>query len=167
MTKSAHAAAAAMIRKEMKKNGIAGSVRSSTYAGGTSIHVSVSDLTPWTLEALTRFVDGFEYGHFDGMTDMYEYSNCRDDLPQVKFAFVNCSYSDELRQKAYDYLRATWAGYENHPESYKDAAYLRGDCCWVSDEVWQVLNGSWDATCSSACGCCTKFWSKPRVTLAA
>ena len=164
MAKSAHAAAAAMIRKEMKKNGIKGSVRSSSYSGGSSITVRVNDLTPWTLEALTRFVSGFQYGHFDGMYDIYEYSNSRDDIPQVRFTFVECSYSDELRQKAYEYLRAVWAGYENHPESYKDAANLRGDCRWVSDEVYQVLNGSWFTSCSNDF---PQFWNKPRVRLAA
>ena len=126
MAKSAHAAAAAMIRKEMKKNGIKGSVRSSSYSGGSSITVRVNDLTPWTLEALTRFVSGFQYGHFDGMYDIYEYSNNRDDIPQVRFTFVECSYSDELRQKAYDYLRATWAGYENHPKFFDEARNLMG-----------------------------------------
>ena len=159
---SEHAKAAKIIRQELKANGIKGSVTSSTYAGGTSIRVSVENLAPWILERIERFTDKFEYGHFDGMTDCYEYSNSRDDVPQVKYLFVTCTFSDELRQQAYDYLRANWGGYENHPESYDEARSLMGAGHWVSDEVWQVLNGSWDATCSEL-----KFWKKPHVRLAA
>ena len=166
MTKqiSSHAAAAKMVRQAMKKNGIAGSVRSSSYAGGNSIKVYVDNLAPWVLSKLTDFVDQFEYGHFDGMTDCYEYSNNRDDIPQVKFAFVECSYSDELRQKAYDYLLVNWGGYEDHPALYEEAQNLRGSHDWVSTEVYRVLNGSWDSGCSSDC---TRFWHKPRIKLAA
>ena len=161
---SEHAKAAKIIRQELKAHGIKGSVTSSSYAGGTSIRVNVENLEPWVLESIKRFTSKFEYGHFDGMTDCYEYSNNRDDIPQVKYLFVNCSYSDELRQQAYDYLRANWAGYEDHPEQYSEAINLRGTSRWVNDVVWQVLNGSWDAMCSTGC---IKFWKKPHVRLAA
>jgi hypothetical protein len=164
MALSTHAAAAKMVRQELKKHGIAGRVTCSSYSGGTSLNVYVENLEPWVRKEMELYVGQFEYGHFDGMTDCYEYSNNRDDLPQVKFAFVECSYSDELRQKAYDYLLANWGGYEDHPEKVEDANNLRGSCDWVSSEVWQVLNGSWDKRCSSGC---TKFWNKPRVRMAA
>ncbi len=88
-TKSSQAAAAAMIRKELKKHGIKATVRSSSFAGGTSVDVTVSNLAPWVRREVEAFVGQFEYGHFDGMYDIYEYSNCRDDIPQVKFVFVN------------------------------------------------------------------------------
>ena len=164
MARSTQAQAAAIIRKEIKAHGIKARVTSDGYAGGNSVNVYVKDLEPWVRKELESFVNQFQYGHFDGMQDLYEYSNSRDDIPQVKYAFVECTYSDELKQKAYDYLRANWGGYEDHPENYADAADMQGSGDWVSTEVFQVLNGSWDDRCSSGC---TKFWNKPRVRSAA
>ena len=102
---TAHAAAAKLIRAELKKHGIKASVRAKSYAGGSSISVNVDDELPATVEAIRAFTSKFEYGHFDPMNDLYEYSNSRDDIPQVGFVFVNNHLSDELRQAAWDYGR--------------------------------------------------------------
>jgi hypothetical protein len=160
---STHAAAAKMIRAELKKHGIKASVRSSTYSGGTSIRVSLKNEAPWTVKAIEDFCAKFEYGHFDGMFDIYEYSNVRDDVPQVKYLFVENEFDDEMREKAYRFLRGYMGAYENHPEHYKDAADLRGSSDWVSTEVWRVLTGHFDSTSIGT----TKFWKKPRVKCAA
>lgn len=164
MALSTHAAAAKAIRQELKKHGIKGTVKSSTYAGGSSVNVKVENLEPWVVKKIESFANQFQYGHFDGMNDIYEYSNSNDDIPQVKYVFVDVTFTDEMYQKAYDYLLANWGGYEDHPSSYKDAANLMGSSQWVSSEIYQVLRGSWDDRCSDGC---TKFWHKPRVRVAA
>ena len=115
---------------------------------------------PWTVKEIKAYCNQFQYGHFDGMTDCYEYSNNRDDLPQAKFVFVNNGRTDADRQKAYDYLRANFAGYDDKPENYEDAANLQGQTEWVSTEVHQVLSGMMDKL--STC----KYWEKPRVKAA-
>lgn len=157
MTKlSAHAHAAKLIRQEIKKHGLEARVRSESYAGGNAVTVTLYDAAPWTFEAVETFAKQFQQGHFDGMVDIYEYSNRRDDIPQVKYVFVQNDISDELRAKAWTYLRGYMAGYDELPESYQDAQNCRGAVDWISSEVHRVLRGSMG-----------KFWIKPRVTIEA
>ncbi len=139
---SNHAQVAKLIRAELKKNGIKATVRSKSYSGGSSVTVNVQqDVMPATLKEIEAFCGQFEQGHFDGMTDCYEYSNRRTDIPQIKFVFVNVSYSDEIKQAARDYINE-----------------ISGIDEWERDRYsWMALNGSWG-----------NFWSarKPRVRAA-
>jgi hypothetical protein len=159
---SSHAATAKAIRTELKKHGIPGRVTAKSYSGGDSVTVQLQNEPPWTVSRIKAFAGQFEMGHFDGMVDCYEYSNRREDIPQVKFVFVENDFSDELRQKAYAFLRDHMQVYTDYPERLDEANNLRGSSGWVTEEVWQVLNGSFD---SRSCG--LKFWIKPRVKLVA
>ena len=160
---SDHAAAAKMIRAELKKNGIAASVRASAASMTSSVNVSLPGVAPWIAEAVESFACRFQYGHFDGMVDCYEYSNRIEGVPQVKFVFVSNEFTAEQRASAYRFLRDNMHGYSDLPENYEDARDLRAKGChnWVSHEVRRVLHGSLlnDGA--------TRFWSKPRITLAA
>jgi len=161
MTKqiSDHAHAAKLIRAELKANGIKARVRASTASMTSSVDIYLTDcVAPWTVKEIEKFCNKFQYGHFDGMTDCYEYSNTNDNLPQVRFVFVHNGRSDEDRQRAYDYLRTGFAGYENAPAKYEDAANEMFGSEWVSTEVHQVLTGCMDARSVG-----TKFWMKPKV----
>ena len=85
-----HALAAKAIRAEIKPlltN--KARVKSSSFSGGTSIDVFLSNESEEVVEKVKDLCEKYEYGHFDGMTDCYEYSNTRDDLPQVKYLFVS------------------------------------------------------------------------------
>ena len=98
---SSHAHAAKLIRAEMKRRGYKASVRSSSYSMGSSVHVDVhADLRPEERDELESWCGQFQEGHFDGMIDLYEYSNRRDDIPQVKFVFVRVVYSQKVRDAA-------------------------------------------------------------------
>jgi len=140
--KSTHAQAAAMIRKQLKTNGINAKVRSDSYAGGNSVNVNIKqDLLPAAVKEIKAYCNEFQQGHFNGMEDIYEYSNRNSDLPQVKFVFVNVEYSDEIKAEARAYI-------EN----------INGiDDCEVDRYTWMALNGSWG-----------DFWTsrKPRVRAA-
>lgn len=143
MAKSTHATAAQAIRKELKKHGINASVRSDSYSMGSSVRVRIQqDITPAAKKEIEAFCNQFQYGHFDGMTDCYEYSNRNDSLPQVKFVFVEVDYSDEIKQAAKDYISRI-----SGIEEYERDRYS-----------WMALNGSWG-----------NFWSsrKPRVRIPA
>ena len=118
---SSHAGAAKMIRAYMKAKGIAGNVRSKSYSMGSSIHVYVQDLPPAQYADLVAYVNQFEYGHFNGMEDIYEISNRRDDIPQVKYAFVDNKMSDALGEKIYQFMKGYYSGMEGAPDSFKDA----------------------------------------------
>ena len=118
---SEHARAAKMIRQELKKNGIKARVNASSYAGGSSIRVVLSNEIPAVVDAVKSYVGDYQMGHFNGMEDIYEYSNNNKSLPQVKFVFVENSLSDDIRQAAWDYVKANWGDMEAAPESYEDA----------------------------------------------
>ena len=94
-----------MIRAELKVRGIKASVRSASGSMTSSVDVTIKqDVTPEQYSEITGFANKFQYGHFDGMTDMYEYSNTNDDLPQAKFVFVRVDYSDEIRAEVKAYI---------------------------------------------------------------
>lgn len=164
MTISSHAAAAKAIRTELKKHGIKARVTCSTYSMGDSVSVHINNQPPWVSKKVSAFAKQFQYGSFDSMQDLYEYTNDRDDIPQVKYVMISNDFDADMRQKAYDYLRSEWSDYRDFPADYDNAQNERGCVDWVSSEVWQVLNGSWDDRCSSGC---TKFWHKPHIKLVA
>jgi hypothetical protein len=140
--KSNHAAAAAMIRANLKKHGIKATVHSKDFAGGNSIDVRIAqDLTPAALKEINAYCGQFEYGSFDGMEDIYRYTNHRDDLPQVKYLHVYVDYSDAIRAEAAAYI----ANIEGLNEYERDRYN------------WMALCGSWG-----------DFWTdrKPHVRVA-
>ena len=116
---SAHAAAAKQVRAFMKEQGIKGFVKAARGAGTSSIRVTLPNGTPADTATVREFANQYQYGHFDGMHDSYEFSNCREDLPQVKFVFVEAEFDKELKQKALDALSHEFGlpamSYDNAP----------------------------------------------------
>lgn len=106
MTISTRAAAAKAIRNELKKNGIKARVTCKSYSGGDSVRVSVSNQAPWVMAKINDFCNQYQMGHFNGMEDIYEYSNTSD-LPQVKFVFVDNNFSDEVKNEARAHIEKT------------------------------------------------------------
>lgn len=83
------AACADAIRAELKEvfKGVKFSVRSETFSGGNSVHISWKDgLLTKEVEAITN---KYQEGRFNGMEDIYEYSNTNENLAQAKY--VSCS----------------------------------------------------------------------------
>lgn len=153
---SEHAHAAKLIRKEIKSHGIKATVRAETASMTSSVNVYLENELPATVAAIEEFATKFQYGHFDGMTDSYEYSNKKEELPQVKFVFVNVSFTDSMKQAAWTHLRKWHISLIDAPELYKDATNENFDGEWGSTWVHRALNGSME------CG----FWNsyKPRVS---
>lgn len=96
-TKAAETAKA--IKAELKKAfpQIKFAVKSSIYSGGTSVDVDYTDGV--AIDKVRDITEKYQYGHFDGMNDIYENSNRRNDIPQVKFVIVQRTKSDEVVQK--------------------------------------------------------------------
>lgn len=93
---SQHAAAAAAIKEELKAAypHIKFSVKSESFSMGDSVHVNWTDGP--TSEEVNDIIKKYQYGHFDGMTDMYESTNRRNDIPQSKYVSGSRSISDEV-----------------------------------------------------------------------
>lgn len=146
MTKqlSSHAAAAKMIRTHIKSLGIKATVKASSYAYGSSIRAEVHNVCPAVRKELKSYVDQFQYGQFDVMTDCYHTTNNRQDIPQVKFTFLNVTYSNEIKQKAYEWVREHCSGYKTSSEKFEEVT------CWdksesgqfITETVYHVLNGN-------------------------
>lgn len=119
--KSQHAQVAALIKKELKAYGIKCKAKSSSFSMGNSVHVKVYDQTPETMAKIESAFSKYQYGHFDGMTDMYEYSNTSDDIPQTKYLSISNETSDELHQACWDYIKASISGFDESPDNSQEA----------------------------------------------
>lgn len=93
---SSHAGASAAVKAELQAafKGIKFSVTSDSYSGGNSVHISWID-GPTTAE-VKAISDKYQYGHFNGMEDIYENTNDRDDIPQVKYVSESRKMSEEV-----------------------------------------------------------------------
>lgn len=102
------AQAAKLIRSELKKAfpSIKFSVTSDNYSMGNAVRINwIDGPTTRQVSDITR---KYQYGSFDGMTDSYEYTNNRNDIPQAKYVQVSRNYSDEARQKCFNELKSKW-----------------------------------------------------------
>ena len=90
---SSHAAAAAAIKAELSQKypHIKFSVKSSSFSMGSSVTVSWED--GCTTKEVEKIIGKYQYGHFNGMEDIYESSNRRDDIPQAKYVSTSRSMS--------------------------------------------------------------------------
>jgi len=87
------------IRTELKVRfpAIKFKVRCENFAGGDAVDISYTNGIPEKeVEAITR---KYQYGHFNGMEDIYEYSNSREDIPQAKWVSVRREVSPENIEK--------------------------------------------------------------------
>jgi len=94
---SSHAAAAAAIKAELSTlyPHIKFSVKSESFSMGDSVDIRWDDGP--TTEEVEQISSKYQYGHFDGMTDMYESTNLRDDIPQSKYVHTSRNISEELQ----------------------------------------------------------------------
>jgi hypothetical protein len=93
-----HAQTAQAIRQELKVKfpGTKFTVRSSSFSMGDD--VSIGWLNGPTTREVEKITNKYQEGSFDGMQDMYEYNNSRDDIPQVKYVMTSREISEEIRE---------------------------------------------------------------------
>lgn len=97
--KSEVAQAAQQIKAELKANylTVKFSVRSESFSMGNAVRISWHD-GPMTKE-VDAIVGKYQYGHFDGMQDLYENTNMRSDIPQAKYVQTSRQISEESRME--------------------------------------------------------------------
>jgi hypothetical protein len=132
---SNHAAAAKQVRAYVKKLGLKGKVKGSAGAMTDSVHVVLENASPADVQRVTEFANQYQYGHFDGMNDIYEDSNWVEGMPQVKYVLVRSDYDDVMRQKALDAIVNKFdlepMTLDNHP--------LRFDAYGASEDISVVI----------------------------
>lgn len=164
-TLSSQAQVAKRIRQFCKSLGVKCKATSDSFSMGDSVDWKVENVDPVTFEKIKDFADQHQYGHFNGMEDIYEYSNSRKDIPQTKHCHGGNSFTDDYYQAAWDLLRAEYpANAKGKPENYQDAK----DWSFFSDErsyhtdsighqVYQLLSG---ARFSNYEELTQKFWAE-------
>lgn len=117
--KTEAAKTAKSIREELKKvfPTVKFKVTSETYSMGDSVRISYEDGP--LLELVTEITKKYQYGHFDGMTDMYENSNSRNDIPQTKYVFANRKMSESVKQELITFCKGYYEGFTDY-DSYND-----------------------------------------------
>ena len=90
MTKLSKAAQVAKLLKNKAKDlGMKVKATSQYFSMGNSVSVKVLTGTDTALKTLKDYALKYEAGSFDGMNDIYNYDNARDDIPQTKYLFIN------------------------------------------------------------------------------
>lgn len=101
-----HAACAKAIRAELKKvfPAVKFSVTSESFSMGNAVRISWTDGV--TTDQVNEITRKYQYGSFDGMTDSYNYTNSRDDIPQAKYVQVSRDFSDLVMKTFAETYRA-------------------------------------------------------------
>tara|TARA_E500000305_G_C3836990_1_gene149984 strand:- start:62 stop:514 length:453 start_codon:yes stop_codon:yes gene_type:complete len=127
---------ATQIRKILKEKNIKASVRSEQFSMGNSVDVEIKEIIdPEVYKALQEELAKYKYGHFDGMYDIYEHSNLREDIPQTKYLFIKYDWrlQDEALEKLEEFVKGKVnLGVSNNPDhEYKR---LAGDLLFGRDD---------------------------------
>ena len=130
-TISTHADAAKRIKAELKQSFpmIKFSVKSKSYSGGDSIDIG------WTNGpaacSVNKIVKKYEYGKFDGMTDCYDYTNVRNDIPQTKYVFASRDISDDIFDEAFIKFKKRYMSLADLPSlNYDCKEFLKKTGFW-------------------------------------
>ena len=102
--KSSHAAASAAIKAELAKAfpHVKFSVRSDSFSMGNSVDISWQNGP--TVAQVEAISGKYQYGHFNGMEDIYETTNYRDDIPQAKYVSEHREVNEELIKQVAEQL---------------------------------------------------------------
>lgn len=131
--KSTQAQTAKAVKNELKEAfpNTKFSVRSDSFASGDAVRITWIDGA--SMDQVREIADKYQYGHFDGMEDLYKYSNGRDDIPQVKYVTYSRSYSDETKDKIIGYIRENHANCEEFSADYYSEEFRD----WGSSVIWR------------------------------
>lgn len=140
LTQAARAAQA--IRKVLKQKfpEVKFSVRSKSFSMGDEVNVRWVDGP--TEREVEKEVNHFQKGSFDGMQDIYEYSNSRDDIPQTKYLFcirkISYAKAQEVARYLLDYRRIEVAVSPQGDTGYKvdnGNDYCEQLGCWMNSAI--------------------------------
>ena len=126
LTGSAATAKAIKARLKAEFPGVKFSVTSDNFSMGNSVSIS------WTDGPLYEQVDGitrqYQYGHFDGMTDSYEYRDIKPELdcPGAKYVHCNRKLSPEYKAQLQEVLERDFTPYHG-PGHYAPFQYAEAE----------------------------------------
>jgi len=87
-----------------------------------------------TQSAVNESIGKYKMGNFDGMTDSYDYSNRRDDIPQVQYIFTHRERSEELAAAEWEITKECY-GLDGGPQDWYHNFNMYGrEIVWASIE---------------------------------
>ena len=110
---------------------------------GSSVRINLKNPTPEQRKTVEQLSSKYQYGHFNGMEDIYEYSNSRDDIPQAKYVVVNCEWDEDIKKRAWDWIRENMGGFEDAPE-YEKAHMVHVHGFWGTSWICRAMNGEFE-----------------------
>ena len=135
--KTEHAQVASIIRKELRRLGITGTVKSRVGA----VNVSTWNISPVVVRELEAFCQRYELGHFDPTDDCYKYENRDDSIPQVRYVFISTHFGDDLAERIWEYCRRTYDDLASAPGNYATAPYIEALRCYPDQLINRVYDG--------------------------
>lgn len=128
------AQAAKLIRAELKKHfpDTKFKVKSDNFTGGDSVNITWTDGI--TTKRVEHIIGKYEEGKFNTTTDMYEYDNRRDDIPQVKFLQVRREISDIVFEEIKNYLE------ENEITLRVGSSAVYNGREHIDDRIYRIFN---------------------------
>lgn len=111
-----------IVKAELKK--AFPNVKFSVTSDYNCVRVSwTNGVTVAMVEAITS---KYKLGHFDGMTDSYEYSNRRDDVPQVDYVFLSRDISEDIYEAKFVEYKKYYHDWENLNDMYDNSVHMQG-----------------------------------------
>jgi hypothetical protein len=107
-TLSKAAQVAKLLKQKGKELGLTLSASSQYFAGGNSVDVNITKGSDKAVDELNKFSSQFKYGSFDGMNDIYNYTNCREDIPQTKYLTINDRRAAEILTSIKNYWNCSF-----------------------------------------------------------
>lgn len=106
------------VKKELKEKfpGIKFSVTSESFSGGDAVRVSWEDGP--TYNTVNPLLTKYQYGHFDSMQDLYEFSNMRNDIPQTKYLSCSRYISEKTRANILPSTEKIWNAFPANLQDY-------------------------------------------------
>lgn len=123
------------IRVELKKAfpQIKFTVRSSNFAGGNAVDIRYENGVP--VKDIEKITDKYQYGHFNGMEDIYEYSNNREDIAQAKYIMVQREISQEIREAVKQEVAKKFGIVDSSDEQEWQKVFRS----WSDQVIWKEL----------------------------
>jgi len=110
------------------------SVTSENFSGGNAVRIKWNDGPSY--QEIDSFAKQFQYGTFNGMIDLYEYTN-KEDYPQVKFVTISRNISEGIYNKAFHFAKNYYSDFEN-VHTIND--WLNNYRCTAKNFLWKKLN---------------------------
>jgi hypothetical protein len=111
-----------LLKKKAKELGLTVTGSSKNYSMGDHVKINVLKGSDNAFNKLKEYSYQFEYGSFDGMNDIYNNDNVRNDIPQTKYLFIDDSRASEIL-KYYDEniwkTEKKWMWFDNELRSYE------------------------------------------------